>query len=101
MCAVALAVGASASQGRAQSDQGYTPPKGFVPDAATAVRVSEAVLTPVYGDEQVSRERPMTAVLHGEVWTVQGHLPHGVVGGVAQVQISKIDARIIRMSHGR
>ena len=88
--------------------EGYTPPNGFVPDEATAVRVAEAVLIPVYGAKQIESERPFTATLKKGVWAVEGTLrcPDGkggfttdCVGGVATVQISKQDARIISMIH--
>src|SRR5271156_591451 len=82
----------------------------FVPDANTAVRVAEAVLTPVFGKKQIESERPFTAQLEGEKWIVSGTLscPDGkgrrttsCVGGVAGVEISKSDARILSMTHGK
>jgi hypothetical protein len=89
--------------------QGYRPSNGFVPDEATALKVAEAVLTPVYGAKQIDSERPFTAKLKKGVWTVEGTLrcPDGKggvttdcgSGGVATVQISKQDARIISMIH--
>ena len=88
--------------------QGYTPSNGFVPDEATAVRVAEAVLIPVYGAKQIESERPFTAKLKNGVWTVEGTLrcPDGRSGfttcdegGVATVKLSKEDARIISMIH--
>lgn len=88
--------------------QGYKPRQGYVPDSATAVKVAEAVLLPVYGEKQIESERPFTAKLRNEVWTVAGtlHCPDGkggittdCVGGVAVVRISKIDARILSMIH--
>ena len=87
--------------------QGYTPNEGFVPDKATAIRIAEAVLMPVYGEKQIESERPFKAILREGVWTVTGTLscPDGktmhCVGGVAAVQISKSDARIISMIHGK
>jgi NTF2 fold immunity protein len=88
--------------------QGYKPPQGYVPDSATAVQIAEAVLVPVYGKKQIESEEPLTAKLENDVWTVNGTLrcpdgkgdttPH-CVGGTAVVQISKIDARIIFMTH--
>lgn len=85
-----------------QAEQSYIPPKGFVPDEQTAVRIAEAVLSPIYGADQIAREKPFTAVLKGEVWTVEGHLPASQNrGGVALVEISKVDGRILRVTHGK
>jgi hypothetical protein len=88
--------------------QGYKPKSGYVPDSKTAVKIAEAVLIPVYGEKQVESERPFSAKLNGEVWTVTGTLrcPDGkggtttsCDGGVAEVRIAKDDARILFMIH--
>lgn len=79
----------------------YTPKNGFVPDKATAVRVAEAILVPIYGEKQVESERPFYAELSGNIWTVTGHLPQGWTGGVAEVRISKMTCRVISVSHGK
>lgn len=82
----------------------YVPPKGYVPDAATAVRVGQAVLEPVYGKSVIAREEPLEATLKNGVWTVLGntHAPKGhFVGGVAEVYISKRTGAILRMLHGK
>jgi hypothetical protein len=81
-----------------------------VPDAATAVRIAEAVLVPVYGKKQIESEEPFTAKLKDDVWTVAGTLrcPDGkggittsCDGGVAVVEISKVDAHVISMIHNK
>ena len=82
-----------------EQQHSYTPPNGFVPDSATAIRIAEAVLIPVYGDKEVTRQKPLLAELAKGVWTVRGQLGPNVPGGVAMVQISKRDGRILRMSH--
>jgi len=88
--------------------QTHGPKEGYVPDAGTAVKIAEAVLTPVYGKQLVESERPFTAKLATDVWTVSGtlHCPDGNAGvtalcegGVAVVRISKPDARVLSMTH--
>ena len=85
--------------------EAYVPPAGFVPDSLTAVRIAEAVLTPIYGSAQIARQHPLRATLRGDVWTVEGslHAPPGMLaaGGVAVAEISRRDARILRVSHGK
>ena len=93
---VVSAILASASQ-----KHSYVPSKGFVPDEKTAIRIAEAVWSPIYGEDKIQNEKPFVASLKGEVWTVQGSLPKGWVGGVAIAEISKSDGRILRVSHGR
>lgn len=79
----------------------YTPKSGFVPDKATAVRVAEAVLVPIYGAKQIASERPFSAELDGNVWIVTGHLPEGWTGGVAEIKISKMTCQVISVTHGK
>ena len=76
------------------------PKNGFVPDEATAVRIGEAVAIAQYGEKQISNERPFEARLRGGIWTVAGTLhPQGAAGGTAVIQLSKVDGRIVFMTH--
>jgi len=84
------------------------PRYALVPDATTAVKIAEAVLIPVYGEQKVLSERPFTAHLDGDVWTISGtlHCSDGkggltthCVGGAAEVKLSKIDGRILNLIH--
>jgi NTF2 fold immunity protein len=63
--------------------QSYAPKEGFVPDSATAIKIAEAVLIPVYGKEKIESDRPFKATLESGVWTAMGtlHCPDGK-GGV-------------------
>jgi hypothetical protein len=88
--------------------QGLPPKSGYVPDSKTAVRIAEAVLAPVYGEEKINAGRPFNAELKDGVWTVTGTLRcpdgHGGMttdceGGTAQVRIAKSDGRILFMIH--
>ena len=88
-----------------QETHGYRPANGYVPDAATAVRLAEALLIPVYGEQKIIAERPFKATLDGHVWTVAGTLHCGddksgmCFGGTATVKLSKDDARVLFMIH--
>jgi len=59
--------------------QGYVPPRGFVPDSATAVRIAVAAWTPIYGEDMIAAEKPFAATLKDSVWTVTGSAPSCVV----------------------
>jgi NTF2 fold immunity protein len=103
--ALAAPVHMSAQTVQAEAKHSYTPANGLVPDSATAVRIAEAVLVPIYSESVVAKERPFRATLVGEVWIVEGTLPcdgtGDCVGGVAVVEISKKDGRVLRVSHGK
>jgi hypothetical protein len=97
---------ASLAAGYPQTQPGpsFTPKDGFVPNAETAVKIAEAVLTPVYGEKQILAERPFQAALAGDVWTVGGTLhcatPNARCnGGTAEVLISKSSGQILHMIH--
>src|SRR5579859_3531785 len=91
--------------------QSTTRPKHApVPDSEAAIARAEAVLIPVYGKKHIESERPFTATLNGDVWTVWGTLrcPDGkgalttdCVGGVAVVKIAKHNGRVLHMEHGQ
>jgi hypothetical protein len=82
------------------ADPGYEPSEGFVPDADTAAKISEIILVRIYGETQTNLEKPLKAALHGDVWIVEGTMPPNMLGGVAEVHISKKDARILYLKHG-
>jgi len=84
----------------ASQKESYTPREGFVPDEKTAIRISEAVLTPIYGEKQIKSEEPFSAKLHNGIWTVTGTIEEGVEGGVAEIKISKRTGTIISVTHG-
>ena len=84
------------------SAQGTHPPRGYVPDAKTAIRIAVAVWSPIYGEKQIQSEKPFHASLKHGVWTVTGSLPsRAMAGGTALVDISKKDGRVLFVMHGK
>lgn len=91
---------------RAQLEHSVIPKEGFVPDRETAIKIAEAVWTPIYGAEKISQEKPFVAELRNGVWIVSGTLPSAPPaltrkGGVATIEIAKRDGRILAVSHGK
>ncbi|MEW6156882.1 MAG: NTF2 fold immunity protein, partial [Verrucomicrobiota bacterium] len=72
-------------------ERGMVPEGGFVPDANAAVRVAEAVLVGVLGNERIRWQRPFSAKLSNNVWVVKGTLPPGYVGGTSKILINRSD----------
>jgi hypothetical protein len=72
----------------------------YVPNEETAVRVAEAILYPIYG-ENVYQQRPFIAILENEIWVIEGSLPEGMKGGVAYIEIRKKDCKVLKVSHGK
>lgn len=81
----------------------YKPKEGYVSNEATAKKIAEAVLIPIYGKELIEKEKPFNATLKEGVWNVVGTLPcpknKVCLGGVAEVQISQEDGKILKLIH--
>lgn len=87
------------------SSHSYRPTEGMVPNKRTAETIAEAVLIPIYGRSQIDRQKPFEVSLENGVWRVSGSLPKAhpdevVVGGAAEIFISKQDATVLRVTHG-
>ena len=85
---------------------------GVVPNEQTAVRIAEAVLTPIYGSQLVKAERPYKATLENDVWEVRGTMARplrakilpsifSIKGGAAIVRVRQSDGQIIETFHGK
>jgi hypothetical protein len=83
----------------ARSVQGFSPKRGVVGDPKTAQTVALAYLTPIYGEANMRREMLLQARLSGEVWTVNGTLPRGSVGGTAQILICQRNGTVLSIIH--
>ena len=81
--------------------KGYVPKEGFVPDKPTAILIARAILTKIYGQQQIDSEQPFRAELKDGVWTVEGSLPKDMAGGVAIIKLSKSDGRVLYVYHGK
>jgi hypothetical protein len=77
------------------------PKSGFIPNEKTAIKVAEAILSTIYGEKQITSERPFHAVLKDETWTIAGSLPKGWDGGVASIHLDKKTGAVISYIHGK
>ncbi|BBA33261.1 uncharacterized protein sS8_1301 [Methylocaldum marinum] len=84
-----------------QPPHNFKPAQGYVPDAGTAIKIAIAVWEPIYGQEQISQQKPYKAALVNGIWIVEGSLQTNTLGGVAVAEIAKDDGRILRVSHGQ
>jgi NTF2 fold immunity protein len=101
LLALLLSFAALESAAQTSPEHSYKPAAGYVPNAATAIKIAVAVWEPIYGKEEVQRQSPFTARLVEQVWVVEGSLAPGSVGGVAIARIAKDDGRVLRVSHGK
>ena len=85
--------------------------RATVPDAATALKIAEPLLIKTYGKRQIDYERPLTAKLEGDIWTIYGTLccpdrnEHRTCeegkcdGGVAVLKLRQSDGKILSITH--
>jgi hypothetical protein len=95
ICFVALAALLAAQTPNGKKS--YSPPEGMVPNKETAIKIAEAVLTPIYGKEVVDHEKPFRVELARGVWIIKGAI-HPGPGGNLYIDISKKDGCILRVT---
>lgn len=74
---------------------------GYVPNKETAIKIAVAVWIPIFGKEQIEKEKPYQARLEEDVWTVEGTFPKGEyeLGGAAEARIDKMTGQILSVIH--
>jgi hypothetical protein len=82
--------------------RGITSKEGLVKDALTAKRMAVAILESFYGKNLLQSEEPINvSLINDKYWYVNGTLPNGYMGGVAEILISREDGRILYLTHGK
>ena len=66
-----------------------------------AVEIAVNAWIPIYGSKQIEEEKPYHASLKNGIWTVEGSLPEGWVGGVAIARISQKNGKVLETGHGK
>ena len=72
---------------------------GVVSDKETAIRIAEAILFPVYGENAIRGQRPYQVTLNDGKWTVDGTVRPSFVGGSFHVVILQRDARVVEIGY--
>lgn len=72
-----------------------------VPDEETALKIAEAILISVYGEDVLSK-KPFNVTYNSfrKVWIVVGTLPEGDEGAVPEIVIRKSDGMILKIWYG-
>ena len=77
--------------------------QGAIRNARVATVVAEVILSDIYGEANIRRQRPFKATIKNGLWTVTGSLPkdHIIVGGTAEIVLRKSTGEVIRIVHWR
>jgi hypothetical protein len=107
ICLLMIAMLCLSSASLAQNVPSQNVPKifecngGVVADKETAIRIAEAILSPVYGEEAIREQRPYQVTLKDGKWTVDGTAaPPGHVGGRFHIIILQSDGRVLEIGYG-
>jgi hypothetical protein len=84
-----------------KKDTNFDLQKGLIQREETAKKIAESIWIPMYG-ESILEERPYSAKLIGDsIWIVEGTLHEETLGGVARIEIRKLDCKVLKIAHGR
>lgn len=88
----------SKENGLVPSNDIYELTEGIIPDAKTAAKVGTAILSSLYGEENVKRQIPfITQLLYDEIWLLTGTLAKENEKGAFYIYIQKSDGRILQL----
>ena len=74
---------------------------GVVADKETAIRIAEAILSPVYGEKAIRGQRPYQVTLKDGKWTVDGTASSASFGESFHIVILQSDGRVLEIGYGR
>ena len=71
----------------------------YVPNEETAIKIAEAILIPIYGNE-VLKKKPFTVrLINDKIWHVEGSMNLDELGGIPIIEIQKKDCKILSITH--
>ncbi len=98
--ALSVASGAHAADPRCGASVDRVQPRdGVVATSKVAEAVAFSYLVPIYGEAVIRRELPLRVSLSDGVWTVNGTLPPGSVGGAARILLCQRNGTVLSIIH--
>ena len=78
----------------------YNKPNGVIPNDSLAVEMAKIVLFPIYGKDNIERQRPyQVTLINNELWSINGSLPKNALGGTFGIVINKSDGQVKLIFH--
>lgn len=75
-------------------------PEKVIPDAKTAVEISESILFPIYGKDNIIKQRPYDINFIDGYYIINGTSPKVQIGGNFIIIINSKDGKVIKLTHG-
>ncbi|NHM04156.1 NTF2 fold immunity protein [Flavobacterium celericrescens] len=73
----------------------------LIKDSITAIKIAEPILFEIYGEENISLQRPYECYLIENYWVISGTLPEGILGGTFLFIFDSRNNEIIKIIHGK
>jgi hypothetical protein len=73
----------------------------IIKNKETAIKVVEPILFGIYGEDNITRERPYESYLIDNYWIISGTLPEGYDGGTFLIIVDATNSKVIRLTHGK
>ncbi len=73
----------------------------LIKDNLTAIKIAEPILFNIYGEENISSQKPYRTELKDNTWIIKGNLKKGEIGGTFLIIIDATNAKIIRLTHSK
>jgi hypothetical protein len=97
---LALLIGYSFHPKKKILDKAITNQIDCITNEKKAKELAEEVWLQAYG-KRIYNEMPFIATLHDSVWIVKGSKSGRKKGGVAYVELRKVDCKVLKISHGK
>ncbi len=75
------------------------PKEGYVPDKDTAIKIAEVILFRLYGERDVTSQKPYVVTEDENIWWVCGTLKKDELGSSFTIAISRQTAAVLYLEH--
>ena len=75
-------------------------PTKVIPDSKTAVEIAESILFPIYGKDNIIKQRPYDVNFTDGYYIINGTFQKSEIGGTFIIIINSKDGKVIKLTHG-
>ena len=70
-----------------------------MPDKDTAIKVAEVILFRLYGEKNITSQKPYVVTKDENIWWVCGTLKEGLLGSSFKIAISQQTSAVLYLEH--
>lgn len=76
-------------------------PTKVIHNSKTAVEIAESILFPIYGKDNIIKQRPYDVNFTDGYYIIIGTFPKPQIGGTFIIIINSKDGKVIKLTHGK